>query len=119
MQNSRSGCQVGNGSAGRSWISAGSPRSGFSARMVLAPRPRCALKDSDCSPPCVGRSVPDHFGRLAVPDVLARTCDAEHIRLEPGRYLLQGFVQRLSSVLLGIGLDATLARVANGQRAAG
>lgn len=64
-------------------------------------------------------SIWDHFGRLAVPDVLARTCDAEDLRLEPGRYLLQGSVQRLSSVLLGIGLNATLARAAHGQRAAG
>ena len=64
-------------------------------------------------------SIWDHFGRLAVPDVLARTCDAEDLRLEPGRYLLQGSVQRLSSVLLGIGLDATPVRLAHGQRAAG
>lgn len=64
-------------------------------------------------------SVWDHFGRLSVPDVLARDADAEHLRLDAGRYVLHGSVQRLSSILLGLGLDATQARVTRERRAAG
>lgn len=61
-------------------------------------------------------SIWDHFGRLAVPDALARGADSEPLHLDPGRFTLQGSVQRLSSIVLGIGLNATRAR---GCRAAG
>lgn len=61
----------------------------------------------------------DHFGRLSVPDVLARETDAEHLNLDPGRYVLAGSVHGLSSILLGVGLDATQACVSRRTRVAG
>ncbi len=64
-------------------------------------------------------SIWDHFGRLVVVDVLARGPDAEPLQLDAGRYVLAGSVQRVSSVLLAIGLDAAQAGDIRGRRAAG
>jgi hypothetical protein len=64
-------------------------------------------------------SVWDHFGRLAVADVLARGTDAEPLRLDAGRYELTGSVQRVSSMLLGLGLGAVQAHDTRSWRAAG
>lgn len=64
-------------------------------------------------------SIWDHFGRLAVADVLARGPDSEHLSLDAGRYVLTGTVQRVSSLLLGLGLDAARAGDIRSRRAAG
>jgi hypothetical protein len=64
-------------------------------------------------------SIWDHFGRVAVADVLARGTDAQPVRLDAGRYVLTGSIQRVSSMLLGLGLDAVQAHATRGRRAAG
>lgn len=64
-------------------------------------------------------SIWDHFGRLAVADALARGPDAEPLLLDAGRYVLSGSVQRVSSVLLGLGLEPVQACDIRGRRAAG
>lgn len=61
----------------------------------------------------------DGFGRLAVPDLLARTPDAERISLAPGRYLLSASVDGSTTALIGVGLEASHALAMRSRRAAG
>lgn len=69
--------------------------------------------------PRADMSIWDTFGRLQVPDVLARGTDAEALQLDPGRYMLAGSVQQRSSILVGIGVDPIEAHDAGARRAAG
>ena len=61
----------------------------------------------------------DSFGRLAVPDVLARTPDCDALVLPAGRFVLQASVQGRSSAMVGVGLDAVQAHAWATRRAAG
>ena len=55
-------------------------------------------------------SVWDAFGRLVIPDLLARGVDAEDIQLVPGRYVLTASVQGRCSMMLGLGFRAAVVR---------
>lgn len=61
----------------------------------------------------------DCFGRLVVPDVLARTPDCDALMLPAGRFVLQASVHGRSSALVGVGLDAVQAQAWTTRRAAG
>jgi len=51
----------------------------------------------------------DCFGKLAVPDLLARTPDAEMLDLATGRYLLSASVSGSTTAMIGVGMNASSA----------
>lgn len=57
----------------------------------------------------VEANVWDSFGRLVVPDLLARGADAPLARLSTGRYLLTASVHGRCSLALGVGIDVASA----------
>lgn len=67
--------------------------------------------------PLVEASVWDSFGRLVLPDLLARGFDAPRVELRPGRYLLTASAHGRFSLALGVGIDMATADVR--MRAAG
>ena len=64
-------------------------------------------------------TLSDHFGRLVIPDLLARGVDSAPACLEAGRYLLQAIVEGNASMRLGLGANPALAQDLRGRRAAG
>lgn len=61
----------------------------------------------------------DAFGRLAVPDVLARTPDCAPLALPRGRFSLHAMVHGRTSALVGVGTKLAIAQVLKDLRAAG
>jgi hypothetical protein len=51
-------------------------------------------------------SIWDSWGRLVVPDLLARGADAPRAKLLAGRYLLTASVHGCTSLVLGVGVEA-------------
>lgn len=68
--------------------------------------PAWALVQGDRAEACVW----DAFGRLVIPDLIARGVDANHMRLPAGRYVLTACVQGCASMVIGVGVEAAAVR---------
>lgn len=64
-------------------------------------------------------SIWDSFGRLVIPNLLARGTDAPRAQLAAGRYLLTASVQGRTSLVLGVGVSADAVLAGLERRATG